>query len=231
MKLSKLKELLKSGAITQEEFDEMAKTAEQDDHPAEPPKGTPPKKPDPDDDPDDPEEPDKKLEKMIQAAVDRATNKLGNDNKLLKEKLEKERKKNLTAEEVKQLELQEKEQELARKEQEIRDEKNRMYAIKAIKKSGLDDGSEDILDFVDFVMAEEESDIDDRVKSLKTLIDTRVQREVDRTFKENGRIPGKGGQTAKDNPWNKESWNLTKQMELEVKNPELAKTMKDSAGR
>lgn len=227
MKISKLKALLESGAITQEEYDSMAEAAEKEGEPADPQKGGPPEEASP----ADAGEPDGKLERMVQAAVDRATNKLGNENKVLREKLEKERKKNLTAEEVKQLELQEKEQELAQKEKEIRDEKNRMYALKSIKKAGLDDGSEDTLDFVDFVMADEESDIDDRVKSLKSLIDARVHREVDRIFKENGRIPGKGGTAAKDNPWSKGSWNLTKQMELEINNPELAKTMKASSVR
>ena len=37
MKLKKLKELLASGAITQEEYDELAKTAKPDDDPADPP--------------------------------------------------------------------------------------------------------------------------------------------------------------------------------------------------
>ena len=40
---------------------------------------------------------------------------------------------------------------------------------------------------------------------------------------------GAGG--GKDNPWSKENWNLTKQMELEINDPELAKSLKASAGK
>ncbi len=226
MKLKKLKELLAKEVITQEEFDEMSKNAEPDDPPADPPKNDPPK----DDPPAD--DPDKKLEKMIQAAVDRATNKLGNENKSLKDKLESERKKNLSAEELKQVELQEKETELAKKEQEIKEKENRMYAIKALKKAELDDGSEETLDLVEFVLGDEETDIDLKVKALQKFAQRVAKNTTDGIYRTNGREPGKGNAGAsKDNPWSKESWNLTKQMELEISNPEMAKTLKASAGK
>lgn len=226
MKLVKLKELLKSGAITQDEYDEMEKTAEQDDPPAEQPKDTPSEPP------AESEDPDKKLEKMIQAAVDRATNKLGNENKLLKDKLEKTRKEKLSADELKQVELQEKEAELARQQAEIQTEKNRMYAIKALKKAELDDGSEDTLDLVEFVLCEDETDIDVKVKALQKFAQRIAKNTTDGIYKANGRTPGRGNAAnGSDNPWSKESWNLTKQMELELSNPELAKTLKSSAGK
>lgn len=229
MKLSKLKELLKSGAITQEEFDEMAKTAEQDDPPADPPEADPDKDPDP---PSDPEDSDKKLEKMIQAAVDRATNKLGNDNKLLKKKLEETRKEKLTAEELKQVELQEKEAELEQKQRELQEKENRMYAIKALKKAELDDGSEDTMDLIEFVVGEDEAAIDLKVKALQKFSQRVAKNTTDGIYKANGRTPGKGNAGSnQDNPWSKDSWNLTKQMKMELNNPELAKTMKASTGK
>lgn len=228
MKLSKLKALLKSGTITQEEYDEMAKTAEQDDPSADPPKDEPPK----DDPPADPEGSDKKLEKMVQAAVDRATNKLGNENKKLKEQLDAERKKNLSADELKQVELQEKETELAQKEQEIREKENRMYAIKALKKAELDDGSEETLDLVEFVLGEDETEIDLKVKALQKFAQRVAKNTTDGIYKANGRTPGKGNVGGgQENPWSKGSWNLTKQMEMELNNPELAKALKSSAGK
>lgn len=228
MKLSKLKELLKNGTISQEDYDEMVKTAEQDDPPANPPKDNPSKE----DPPTDPEDPDKKLEKLVQAAVDRATNKIGNENKKLKEQLEAERKKNLSADELKQVELQEKETELAQKEQEIREKENRMYAIKALKKAELDDGSEETLDLVEFVLGEDETTIDMKVKALQKFAQRVAKNTTDGIYKANGRTPGKGNAGGgSDNPWSKESWNLTKQMELEISNPELAKTMKAGAGK
>lgn len=224
MKLSKLKELLKAESITQEEYDEMAKTAESDDPPADPPE---------DSDGADPEDDsNEKLEKLVQAAVDRATNRLGNENKQLKEKLEKTRKEKLSAEELKQVELQEKEAELARQQAEIQTEKNRMYAVKALKKAELDDGSEDTLDLVEFVLGEDESAIDFKVKALQKFAQRIAKNTTDRIYKTNGRTPGKGNVSGgQENPWSKDNWNLTKQMELELSNPELAKTLKAGAGK
>ena len=233
MKLSKLKKLLETGVIAQEEYDEMSKTAEddtkaaasnddpvQDDSEVDPPKG------------DQDDDLETKIAKTVQAAVDRATNKLGNANKKLKEDLEKERKKNLSAEELKQLELQEKETELAQKEQEIREKENRMYAIKALKKAELDDGSEDTLDLVEFVLGEDETAIDLKVKALQKFAQRVAKNTTDGIYKANGRTPEKGNAGGgQDNPWSKEAWNLTRQMEMELKNPELAKTMKASAGK
>lgn len=228
MKLSKLQELLKTGTISQEDYDGMAKTAEQDTPPANLPTDNPPKE----DPSTDPEDPDKKLEKLVQAAVDRATNKIGNENKKLKEQLEAERKKNLSADELKQVELQEKEAELAQKEQEIKDKENRMYAIKALKKAELDDGSEETLDLVEFVLAGDETTIDLKVKALQKFAQRVAKNTTDGIYKANGRTPGKGNAGGgSDNPWSKESWNLTKQMELEISNPELAKTLKAGAGK
>jgi len=213
MKLTKLKELLKSGAVTQEEYDEMSKTAE-DDTKADPTDDSPEDEP-PEDDPleDDLET---KIAKAVQSAVDRATNKLGNENKLLKDKLEKTRKEKMTAEELRQVELQEKEDELARQQAEIQMEKNRMHAIKAL---------------VEFVLGKDEPAIDLRVKALQKFAQRVAKNTTDGIYKANGRTPGKGNAGGgKDNPWIKESWNLTKQMELELNDPELAKTMKASAG-
>lgn len=228
MKLSRLQELLKTGAISQKDYDEMVKTAEQDTPPANPPADNPPKE----DPPADPEDPDKKLEKLVQAAVDRATNKIGNENKKLKEQLEAERKKNLSADELKQVELQEKAQELAQKEQEIKEKENRMYAIKALKKAELDDGSEETLDLVEFVLGEDETAIDLKVKALQKFAQRVAKNTTDGIYKANGRTPGKGNAGGgSDNPWSKESWNLTKQMELEISNPELAKTLKAGVGK
>lgn len=235
MKLSKLKELLKNGSISQEEYDGMEKTAE-DDTMGDPPagdsgKGDPGSGPDKDD-PEDPDDLDARIAAAVKRAVDSVANKLGNQNKKLKEDLEKERKKNLSAEELKQLELQEKETELARKEQEIRDKEKRMYAIKALKKAELDDGSEETLDLVEFVLGEDETAINLKVKALKEFAQRVAKNTTDGIYKSNGRTPGKGntGGTS-DNPWSKDSWNLTKQMELEINSPELARTLKAGSGK
>ena len=74
MTLEELKKQLEEGKLTQEQFDEMVRILGLE------------LNPDPDPEPqleqDD-------IDKLIEKAVDRATNKLGNENKALREKLEK----------------------------------------------------------------------------------------------------------------------------------------------
>lgn len=212
MKLSKLKELLEEEAITQEEFDKLKETAE-------------------DDTDDGKKEPEDDLDEKIQRAIDRATNKLGNENKTLRDELAKLKKEKLSDEERAELERKEKEEELSKRERELKDKENRLYAVKAIRKAKLDDGSDTSLDLVDFVMADTEEDIDKKVKAFGALVDKLVKAEVEKTFKGNGGNPNKGaggGGTA-NNPYKKETFNLTKQMELELNNPEEAKRLKAEA--
>ena len=76
------------------------------------------------------------IEELIQKAVDRATNKLGNDNKKLRESLEKLKRENLSAEQRKELELKEKEADIADREAKLQDKINREFAMKAIKEAG-----------------------------------------------------------------------------------------------
>lgn len=217
MSLEELKALLESGAITQAQFDAMCK---QFGYEVEEKK-----------EPEQKEDADKLLEKKIQQAVDRATNKLGNDNKALREELEKLRKEKLTAAELKALEDEEKEKALADREAAVKAAENKMYAVKAIKKVGLDDGSETALDILALVNAGDEETIDKNIAALKALVDKLVKAEVAKTFKENGRVPDKGaGGADTDNPYLANSFNLTKQMELERTNPELAKKYMAAAG-
>ena len=226
MTLEELKALLKSGAITQAQFEAMCKQFGFD---------VPDDKDEPDDDKDKDEpddEKDKLLEKKIQQAVDRATNRLGNDNKKLKEELEKLRKEKLTADELKALEDEEKEKDLAEREAAVKVAENKLYAVKAIKKAGLDDGSETALDILALVNAGDEESIDSNIKALKALVDKLVKAEVEKTFKGNGRKPEQGSNgVGDDNPYMEKSFNLTRQMELEATNPELAKKLKAAAGK
>lgn len=131
------------------------------------------------------------FEELVQKAVDRATNKLGNENKKLREEMDKLKKEKLSDEELKKLEMQEKEKEIAEREQRLLEKENRLTAIKAIKEAGLDDGSDLSLSLVDFVMGDDETAITEKVKTFKTLVDRFVQANVDKVFKANGRAPGK----------------------------------------
>lgn len=227
MTIEQLKALLESGAITQEQFDAMAKAIDPNYQPEPKVNDPEPKK----DEGNDPEPDD--IEKIIQRAVDRATNKLGNENKKLKAELDKTRKAKMTAEELQEVELKEKEDELAEREKQVKEYENRMYALKAIKKAGLDKGDETAMEVAEFVMGEDETAIDERVKTFKKLIDTIVKAEVEAAFKSGGRHPNKSGNgtdTSK-NPYAEETFNLTEQMKLEATDPELAATLKAQAGK
>jgi len=216
MTIDELKKMLEEGKLTKEQFSKMALAIDPD------------YKEDSDDKGKKKEEPD--IEKMIQQAVDRATNRLGNDNKKLREELEAIKKEKLTAEERAELEKKQEREQFEQERAEFLVEKNKMYAIKAIKAAGLDDGSDASLELVDFVLGADEKAIDARVKAFGALVKKFVAAEVDKTFKDSGRNPGKGSSGGKeDNPYMKETYNLTKQMELEATDPEKAKRLQAAA--
>jgi hypothetical protein len=216
MTLEELKKQLEEGKLTQEQFDEMVRILGLE------------LNPDPDPEPqleqDD-------IDKLIEKAVDRATNKLGNENKALREKLEKLKKTKLSAEEIAEEERREKETALAEREAAVKAAENRMFALKQIKKIGLDSGDETAIQIVDLVMGEDEDAISENVSALKKLVDSLVAVEVDKAFKSTGRVPGKGksGGT-QNNPFSKDTYNLTEQMRLLQENPELAEQLKMEAG-
>ena len=216
MTLEELKKQLEEGKLTQEQFDEMVRILGLE------------LNPDPDPEPQ-PEQDD--IDKLIEKAVERATNKLGNENKALREKLEKLKKTKLSAEEIAEEERREKETALAEREAAVKAAENRMFALKQIKKIGLDSGDETAIQIVDLVMGEDEDAISENVSALKKLVDSLVAVEVDKAFKSTGRVPGKGksGGT-QNNPFSKDTYNLTEQMRLLQENPELAEQLKMEAG-
>lgn len=216
MTLEELKKQLEEGKLTQEQFDEMVRILGLEINP--------------DPDPEPQPEPDD-IDKLIEKAVDRATNKLGNENKALREKLEKLKKTKLSAEEIAEEERREKETALAEREAAVKAAENRMFALKQIKKIGLDSGDETAIQIVDLVMGEDEDAISENVSALKKLVDSLVAAEVDKAFKSTGRVPGKGksGGT-QNNPFSKDTYNLTEQMRLLQENPELAEQLKMEAG-
>ena len=132
------------------------------------------------------------VERLIQSAVDRATQRLGTDNKGLRERIAELERKGMSDDERHKAEMDEREQDLARRETELKAEKNRMYALTAIKNANLDDGGTTALELVDLVMADDEKGINSRVKTLEGLVSKLVQAEVDKTFRDKGRSPGKG---------------------------------------
>ena len=184
MTLDKLKKMLEDGAINQAEFDEMVdklglKAEEDEDDKGEEKK----------------DDKTKSLEALIQSAVDRATNKLGNENKTLRKQLEDLRKEKLSDDEIKRLELEEKEKALEAKDKEIKAKELRMFASNAIRDAGLDDGSDTARSLVDILIGEDEDSITAKVQSFKTLLNKSVESQVTQRFKDSGRDMKKGGST------------------------------------
>lgn len=216
MTLEELQALLESGAITQEQFDGLSQALQ-----AQNDSG----KTDPDNKKGD------DIEDIISRAVDRATNKLGNENKKLKADLDKFKKTHLTEKQLQEDELAEREAQIEEREKQIKLYENKDYTLKAIKKAGLDSGDETALAIAEFLVADDETAIDERVTAFKSLVDAIVQKEVDATFKSKGRIPDKGNNTGSgNNPYSKDTWNLTQQMLLEKTDPEQAAAYKAAAG-
>ena len=89
------------------------------------------------------------LDKLIQSRVDKITADLGKKNATLQKELDNLKKAKLSDEEIKNLEIADKEKALTEKEQALLERENRLYAIKAIKEAELDDGSDLSLELID----------------------------------------------------------------------------------
>lgn len=141
------------------------------------------------------------IERLVQARADKLTAESGKKIAALQKELEKLKKEKMTDDELKQFEMTEKERTLAERERALADKENRLIAIKAIKEAGLDDGSENALELVDFVMADDEEAVRTKVKAFGALVNKFVAAKVDKTFRQNGRNPngGSSGNEGGDN--------------------------------
>lgn len=232
MNLERLKELLANGAITQEEFDNMSKdmvvetTVEPEADPVADPK---------------PEaELDETIEKLLQSKLDKALAQERKEkaqekktNAELKKQLERLQKKMMTDEEAKQLEFEEQQKELEEQRKELTLEKNKMYAVKALKKAEISDTEETLALMERLVVScADETDIDDLVTMLKDWHEKSVKAEVDKRFKANGYTPkASDNLNGGVNPFKKETFNLTEQIRITNDNPELAAKLKAAAGK
>lgn len=145
---------------------------------------------------------EERIAKLVQSQVDRAMADERKKNAALQKKLDRITNEKMTDEQLKQAEMDDKVKELADKEKELADRENRLFAIKAIQEAGLNDGSDNSLELVDFVLCDNEDDIKNRVSTFKTLLDKMVAAQVDKTFKANGRTPngaGSANEGKKDN--------------------------------
>lgn len=141
-----------------------------------------------------------KFDKIIQSRVDRAMAEERRKNASLQKELDKLKREKMSDEEIKQLEIEEREKTIADKEKSLVEKENRLFAIKAIKEAGLDDGGDTALELVDIVISganDTEQTIQDKVKTVCGLVKKMVAAEVEKTFKANGRIPN-GASSAGD---------------------------------
>lgn len=137
------------------------------------------------------------LERLIQARVDRLMAEERKKSAALQKKYNKLASEKLTEDELKDRTISEREATVAEKERELTERENRLHAIKALKAAGLDDGSESVLALVDFVLAEDEKAITERVTAFAALFQKMVAAEVEKTFQKNGREPS-GAQGGED---------------------------------
>ena len=233
MKKTKLDELLKSGAVTEEEYKDLLPTCEDDTK--EPDGGEP--------NPEDPlagldEKTRAAVEKMLQSERDRAANRVGNAKKKeledskrqyeeLKAALEELKRAKLTEDERKELERKEAADKLAAQQKEFAEMKNRYLAAQELKAAGLDIAD----DIVSLVLGADEDDTKARVKSFADLIDKLVADKVKARFQNGGGEPSKGGSAvdATGHPWAKGNINYSKQMEILATDPERAKALMAAA--
>lgn len=139
------------------------------------------------------------LEQLIQSAVDRATNKLGNENKELRAQMDELIKQKMTDEERIELERKQERDRFEQEKAQFLQEKHQLYAINALSKAELSVESDKLGTLVSLVMGADENEINSNVKALSDIVKTLVASKVESTFKENGRNPaGSGNPDSKD---------------------------------
>lgn len=132
------------------------------------------------------------IERLLQARLDKAMAEERKNNAKLTKEIEKLKREKMTADELKKYDDEKKANELAEREKAITEKENRYYAIGAIKKAGLDDGSDTALKIVDLVMGADNEEIDNKVAALNELVNKIVDSKVNEKFKGAGRIPNGG---------------------------------------
>lgn len=138
------------------------------------------------------------IEKLIQSAVDRATNKLGNENKSLRKQLDELVKKQLTDEERVELERKQEREAFEAEKAQFLKEKHQLYAVNQLAKAEINVGSEMLPMLIGLVSGSDETSIDENIKALSTVINTIVAAKVEETFKQNGRNPSGSGNSNSD---------------------------------
>ncbi len=133
------------------------------------------------------------------SAAEKLAKQSAGENKKLRAELNKLRQAHMTDEERQTDDLKQREAAVAEKEAALLTEKNRFYTVQAIRKAGLDDGSEASLQIVNLITGEAPKDqtgIDERIKTFGKWIKQHDKALTDKLFKNNGRQPAGSGSPA-----------------------------------
>lgn len=165
------------------------------------------------------------IRKAVQSETDKVRTEYTNKLKIKEQELEAIKAKKMTDEERKADELAKAQSELERVNKELKDASNERIITAKLTAETMS------LDFAQFVKADDEAGITEKIKSLKMLFDAEVKKAVDAEFAKHGYTPnGSNRSNAEKNPFSKDGWNLTEQGRLFKENPELYKKLKAQAG-
>lgn len=132
------------------------------------------------------------FDRLLQAKLDKAMADERKKSADLKKELEKMKREKMTADELKKYDDEKRDNDLAEREKTIAEKENRYYAITALKKAGLDDGSETALELAELVMGNDETETDTKIATLNKLVTKMVDSKVNERFKGFGRVPNSG---------------------------------------
>lgn len=223
MNKEKLDSLLASGAITQEEYNEMLSKLGGNENGLQE-KGQEETKA------EEAQFTNDDIKKLIQSEVDKVRTKYSLELKNKEQELKKIRAEHLTKEEVAKLEIEEAKKELEAEKAAFKLEKTKNFAKDELVKANLCKKPDLVLKLTDFIKGDNEEEVATQVKTLAEVILEIAKENTEERFKSNGRTPNTGSSNGgNNNPFSKDSWNLTRQMQLMTENPELAKQLQATA--
>lgn len=172
----------------------------------------------------------KEVKTFTQEEVDKMISKrLQRERKDIEAKIEAERKE---AEELAKLSEQEKQKKLFEKQvKEFEETKRAFENEKLLNETSKQLAAKNLpIEFAEMLKGNDAETTFENIKMFEVKFNEALERMVNERLK--GSTPKTATiKTSQDNPYSKSSWNLTKQMELEMNNPALAKQLQASANK
>ena len=172
----------------------------------------------------------KEVKTFTQDEVDKMISKrLQRERKDIEAKIEAERKE---AEELAKLSEQEKQKKLFEKQvREFEETKKAFEAERLLNETSKQLASKNLpIEFAEMLKGEDAESTFNNINVFEAKFNEALEKMV--TERLRGSTPKTATiKTSQDNPYSKSSWNLTKQMELEMNNPVLAKQLQASANK